>query len=224
MFSFKGWLGETLLRLGMFCFIDHRIYRRVHNIMVPAADGTTQIDHVLISNFGIFVVETKNFRGWIFGSEKDERWCQVIYGKKSFFQNPLRQNYRHTRCLSEFLGLDHALFHSVVIFVGDCTFKTPMPENVLQTGLGNYLRRFTVPVLTIEQVQEVEVKLKRLKTEAQISNRQHVHSLAVRYSSTNCPRCGGSLVSRVAKRGSRAGQSFFGCSSYPKCRFTKAQV
>lgn len=106
------------------------------NATVMAADGsTTQIDHVIVSRYGIFMIEARNMKGWIFGSEKAAQWTQSLPGGRKFrFQNPLRQNCRHTRILSEFLGIDHGLFHSIVMFWGECTFKTEMPENVLSTG------------------------------------------------------------------------------------------
>lgn len=68
-------------------------YVRFHDVMLPTPDGTTQIDHVFVSRFGVFVVETKNMAGWIFGSERGRRWTQVLPGgRKTSFQNPLRQN------------------------------------------------------------------------------------------------------------------------------------
>jgi Nuclease-related domain len=76
--------------------------------------------------------------------------------KKFKFQNPLQQNYRHTRCVAEFLNLDHDLLHSVVFFIGDIELKTPMPDNVLTKGLSNYIKRFATPVLTIKLVVEIE--------------------------------------------------------------------
>lgn len=91
----------------------------------------------------IFVIETKNMEGWIFGDAKSRRWTQNLYGKKLPFQNPLDQNYRHTKALEEFLGLPASHFHSVVCFVGDtCELKTEMPPNVI---CGGPLRKRSCP-------------------------------------------------------------------------------
>lgn len=120
----KGWLGEKLTALGIWMHLDKETYRRFHNVIVPARNGTTQIDHVIVSPYGIFVVETKNYQGWIFGSANQAQWTQSIYGKKHRFQNPLRQNYRHIKCLSDYLDLPEDRFHSVVFFIGDCKLKT----------------------------------------------------------------------------------------------------
>src|SRR5437868_4579974 len=106
----------------MWMFLDWNTYHRFHNLIVPIEQATTQIDHVLVSRFGIFVIETKNMGGWIFGTENDAQWTQVLFRKKFRFQNPLRQNYRHTTALAGFLGVEHSLFHSIAFFIGDCRF------------------------------------------------------------------------------------------------------
>ena len=126
----KGWLGERMTAFGMWLKLDPEVYRRIHNVILPVRNGTTQIDHVVVSIYGLFVIETKNMDGWIFGSAQQETWTQQLFSKKFKFQNPLRQNYRHTRCLAEFFYLDHDLLHSVVFFIGNVELKTPMPDNV----------------------------------------------------------------------------------------------
>jgi restriction system protein len=177
---------------------------------------------VIISIFGIFVIETKNMDGWIFGSADQNGWTQSFRKKRFRFQNPLRQNYRHTRSLAEFLKLDHDVFHSVVFFIGDCELKTPLPENVLTSGLPRYVKAFTIPILSPERVAEIEKRLLALKSDQTLNTANHLASLEARYGSeTTCPKCGGELVKRVAKQGTRAGRSFFGCVGYPRCRYTR---
>ena len=122
------------------------------SVIVPARNGTTQIDHVVVSPYGIFVVETKNYKGWIFGSADQAQWTQSIYGKKNRFQNPLRQNYRHIKCLSDYLDLPEDRFHSVVFFIGDCKLKTDLPANVMTSGLSGYIKRQTSPILDQHQL------------------------------------------------------------------------
>ena len=220
--TIKGWLGEKATTFGLWVLLDKNIYRRVDNIIVPAHDGTTQIDHVLVSVYGIFVVETKNLQGWIFGSRDQSQWTQNIYGKKFRFQNPLLQNYRHTKCLSEYLRLDHDVFHSIVWFISECEFKTEMPENVLGSGFMGYLGKFTQPCLSPQQVTDIENTLLALKAGHSITKAEHLHSLEVRHDTGNaCPRCGGQLVERTAKHGTSAGNRFLGCSGYPRCKYTR---
>ena len=72
--AFKGWLGEKAAQAGMWLRLDGRIYRRAHNLIIPSGGGTTQIDHVIVSVHGIFVVETKNMKGWIFGDERSHQF------------------------------------------------------------------------------------------------------------------------------------------------------
>ena len=219
----KGWIGERTTSLGMWMLLDHNTYRRVHDVIVPTTNGTTQIDHVLVSPFGIFVIETKNMSGWIFGREKDSQWTQVFPRQKHRFQNPLRQNYRHTKSLAGFLRLDHSMFHSIAFFIGDCSFKTPMPENVMSSGLASYIKRFTVSRLDQGRVLQIVTALEQLKANPVIELREHVAALKERHSSlTRCPRCGRFLQEKTARKGPSSGRPFLGCSGYPVCVFTRS--
>lgn len=218
----KGWIGERTAALGMWMLLDHNIYRHVHGIIIPTTNGTTQIDHVLVSPFGIFVIETKNMSGWIFGRENDSHWTQVFPRQKHRFQNPLRQNYCHTKSLAVFLRLDHSLFHSIAFFIGNCRFKTLMPQNVMSSGLASYIKRFTVPRLEQARVLQIVTALEQLKTNPVIELREHVAALRERHSSvTTCPRCGRSLHEKTARKGPSPGQRFLGCTGYPACDFTR---
>ena len=106
-------------------------YHLLNHVTLRLEDGTTQIDHVLVSRFGIFVIETKDYKGWIFASPRDRYWTQVLYRAKFRFQNPLRQNHRHvcaTQKLLDFLPAD--VVRPVVVFTGDAEFKTSVPDGV----------------------------------------------------------------------------------------------
>lgn len=220
--TIKGWLGEKVTTLGMWAMLDKNLYHRVDNVIVNTPNGTTQIDHVLVSVYGIFVIETKNIKGWIFGAENSDKWTQVIFGKKNQFQNPVKQNYRHTKCLSEHLKLDQELFKPVVFFIGDCEFKTDMPSNVLNSGLIPYIKEFRQVLLSPQQVEQIEASLISLKQDKTLNRSAHLDSLRGRHESTTiCSRCGGSLVQRVSKKGEFAGKPFLGCSNYPKCKYIK---
>ncbi|BBP80957.1 hypothetical protein PHLH8_05990 [Pseudomonas sp. Pc102] len=131
----KGYIGECLVRLFAHWQLDRQTYQRLHNITLANPDGTTQIDHVFLSRYGIFVLETKNMSGWIFGSEQQAQWTQKLYKHSYKFQNPLRQNYKHLKALEATLGIAPEHLHSVITFVGGSTLKTAMPANVTQ-GIG----------------------------------------------------------------------------------------
>jgi restriction system protein len=205
----------------MWMGLDAKVYRRIHGLVLPCQGGTTQIDHVLVSIYGIFVVETKNMDGWIFGDERSAQWTQCIFGKKFRFQNPLHQNYRHTRALGEFLGLTEHVLRSVVFFIGDCEFKTPMPPNVVSHGLCRYIQSFREPVFSAEESGEILARLNQAKSAPVATHALHVSGLRERHGGSSCPKCGSALVLRTAREGAHAGGSFFGCSAFPKCRYTR---
>ncbi len=219
----KGWFGEKKTTFNMWLSLDGSTYRRFHDLIIPAKNGTTQIDHLLISQYGVFIVETKNIKGWIFGSEEQSKWTQSLYGKKYSFQNPIRQTFRQKKSLSEYLGLDESKIYTVIYFVGDCKFKTKLPANVLSSGLGRYIKRFQNRILSAKEINSISERLEQHVSKTALTTRDHVKSLRHRHSSnTICPTCGSNLVERTVKRGSKAGSKFLGCESYPKCRFTKS--
>ena len=219
---FRGWIGDKKTTFYLWLSLGNKSYHKFHNIIFPSKNGTTQIDHLIISVYGVFIVETKNITGWIFGSEKQPSWTQSIYGKKYSFQNPLRQTYRQKKILSEFLNLDESKIHSVIYFVGDCKFITPLPDNVINSGVGRFIKRFRNQILSTEDVNRVINAVDKHLSESSLSKRDHIKSLRKRHSSiTICPRCGSNLIERTAKQGSNTGTKFLGCENYPKCRFTK---
>ncbi len=219
---FKGWLGEKQTQFGMWAKLDGGDYRRFHDILFPTFNGTTQIDHMLISRYGIFVIETKNINGWIFGNERAKQWTQSLYGKKYKFQNPIHQNYRHTKAIAQFLDIDHDQVHSVIFFIGDdVSLKTELPSNVMTSGLSRYIKSFERRVFSETDITDFVCKIERLK-ERNVSGREHISNLKNRYSSsTTCPKCGKSLIKRTARKGDHAGNQFLGCSGFPGCRYTK---
>ena len=120
--TFKGFLGETVINVAMWLKLEKDVYHRLNNVTLPLANGgSTQIDHVIVSVYGIFVIETKNYKGWIYGSEKQKQWTQSFpNGSKFKFQNPLRQNYLHIKTLADLLDLELSYFHSMIAFIGEC--------------------------------------------------------------------------------------------------------
>lgn len=219
----KGHIGELLVRLFAHWQLDRQTYRRLHNVTLTTPNGTTQIDHVFISRFGIFVLETKNMSGWIFGGEQQSQWTQKLYKRSFKFQNPLRQNYKHLKALEATLGIASEHLHSVITFVGGSAFKTPMPANVTE-GIGfiRYIKSFRESVFSEAEVDALVSALidgRRAPTLA--THREHVQNLKRRSDPTadrQCPKCGSPLVIRSVKSGPKAGQQFWGCSTFPKCR------
>lgn len=218
----KGWAGEAMGTVAHWAFLDKSIYFPLDNLTLPTKNGTTQIDHVIVSKFGIFVVEAKNIDGWIFGDERSSVWSVVKPGHKFKFQNPLRQNYRHVKAISEFLDVDEDRLHSVVMFWGECEFKTPMPANVMLEGYASYIKSFDKRLFSDEEVAAVVGALRSgTLPRTWATRRAHVKALHARHSSTTiCPKCAGALVLRTARAGAAAGSRFYGCGAFPKCRYT----
>ncbi len=220
----KGARGERLVGRRLRNGLPRDEYKILNDVYLRMPDGTTtQIDHVVVSQFGIFVVETKTYSGWIFGSEKSAVWTQSIYRKKSQFQNPIRQNYRHICAIADNLGLDKSYFHSVVAFTGDATFKTEMPPGVVYSrNAADYIKSFTTPMIKSSQVDEVASVIAEWQgivgkdeKKNHVANLKKLHSAVGVDEAPKCPFCGGEMVLRTRKSD---GKSFYGCKSYPKCR------
>ena len=128
---FKGFAGEMLVHISAKIHLNKYKYHVLRNVTLPTADGTTQIDHIIVSEYGVFVIETKNMRGWIFGGAHQKTWTQKIFKYTKKFQNPLHQNYKHVETLKSILELSDQQIFSVVVFVCSSTFKTEMPDNVI---------------------------------------------------------------------------------------------
>ena len=101
----------------------------LHDIIVPdGRGGLTQIDHVALTREGLLLVETKHYRGAVFGRERDARWTQRLGGRSYRFQNPLRQNFLHVSALRS-LGLGVPV-QGLVLFTDDATFPKGLPKGV----------------------------------------------------------------------------------------------
>ena len=153
----KGDVGEAKVALWSLLTLPPPTYARFNDVTLRVRDGTTtQIDHVFVSKFGVFVVETKNMSGRIYGAARDRQWTQVFPSCEYPFQNPLRQNHRHVKAVEELLGrqLSAGSVRSVVAFVGDAQLMSGMPANVT-TGRGwaRHVRSFGQPVLSADQVR-----------------------------------------------------------------------
>ena len=221
---FKGVAGEFIVNISAKMMLNKDEYHLIKNVTLPTEDGTTQIDHIIVSKYGIFVVETKNMKGWIFGNPNQNTWTQKIYKHSNKFQNPLNQNYKHVKTIESLLGLNDQQVHSVVVFVGDSTFKTEMPENVTY-GFGyiRFIKSKNQTVLAKSKIDEIIRKIEggRL-TPSFETNKEHVknvkHIVSEKKIGNTYPKCGSPMVLREAKNGQNAGKQFWGCSKFPQCR------
>jgi restriction system protein len=220
---FKGFFGEFQVNL-ILKRLPQNEYHRLKNITLPTEDGTTQIDHIVVSKFGVFIIETKNMKGWIFGSANQKLWTQKIFKYSSKFQNPIHQNYKHLKTLEAQLNINIDALFSVVVFIGDSKFKTDMPENVTYaSGCLSYIRSHPAELLNQQQVLAVIENIESGRLERGFSTNQahkaHVKEI-IKQKTTDklCTKCGSDMVLREAKKGQNVGSKFWGCSNFPKCR------
>ena len=158
--QFTGWFGELKTVIAKKLFLRSSDYVDLNNVTIRTRRGTTQIDHVIISRYGVFVVETKNMSGWIFGGEDDPFWIKTNRGNKLRFQNPLHQNESHIRALSNLARVAPEKMHSVVLFRGNCSLRTQMPPNVLTGGYITYVKSKRQVLFTEAEVKRIVATIK----------------------------------------------------------------
>ncbi len=222
----KGGIGETRVHWKLSA-LNSEEYTTFHDMLLRTKRGTSQIDHVVVSVYGIFVIETKYYKGWIFGHEKSEYWTQTLYHEKNKFRNPIRQNLAHVHALKEVLSdFGHIPFHSIVVFAGSAELKgvTAQTPVIYAKELKSTIRALSrVPVLTPEKLSEVAARLIECNVPGKQGRKEHaaqVRHVAKSHhrvkDATVCPRCGGRIVPRQGRFG-----TFYGCSNYPRCRYTQ---
>lgn len=180
----RGKYGEWFVTCIMRLFLPKEDYIILNDVYLPMNDGmTTQIDHIIVSRYGIFAVETKNYSGWIFADAKAKVWTQTVYRKKNTFQNPLRQNYRHICAIAENLGIESKYIKGMIVFVGGAEFKTGIPEGVVYPcQIGSYIKSFKNDIIKDEQVSEIAEAILEWQgtlTKQQIAS--HVKNLKTRH-------------------------------------------
>jgi hypothetical protein len=147
-------------------------------------DGTTQVDHILVSRFGVFVIETKDYNGWIFANATEPTWTQVVSRRRLKFQNPIFQNKRHVRAVRRLLDfLPPEAIRSVVVFCGEAEFKTEAPQGVITVDqLAKYLDHQTEEVMSLDRLQlcvgRVETARLAISRKTDV---EHIQSLARRH-------------------------------------------
>lgn len=220
--KFRGFMGEFWVKLELVKLPKNK-YIVLNDIMIKDENGTHQIDHLVLSQFGIFVIEMKNYYGLIIGKEFDNKWCQYLGKTKNYFINPIHQNYGHIKSLSNLLELDDKYFISVICFSNQA--KIDIKSNNIVTQV-DYLKS---DILKFQKLV-VDKDIKEL-SEIIISNnivdkslrKQHVKDIRVKINNDKelennmiCPKCGNELVERNGKYG-----KFIGCSNYPRCKYIK---
>ena len=246
----KGSQGEYLIWDSLQQLPGYKKF--LFNCYLPKRNGeSTEVDLILIHESGIYVFESKNYSGWIFGTETQQYWTQSLPGRygqahKVKFFNPILQNQAHLKWLGEYLGIDSHFFYSCIVFGDECTLKdiTLTSGRHYVTNRSNLFAaisshiQLSITKLSPEQIDSLYAKLfpltqvdaeqraQHIKEVKEIQHKQEVAAQAPVASAQGsqdgiCPLCGGRLVLRTATRGANAGNKFWGCSNFPKCRYIK---
>lgn len=175
---FRGVIGELQVQLFL-AMIPSQEYEKTNGVILPSGRGSTEIDHLVFSQQGIFVIETKNRSGWIYGNQYDAQWTQTFKnGRKYKFQNPLRQNYKHTETVAELLNVPNKHVHSLVAFSGKAKLKTELPENVLTyKQIPNYIKSFHERVFSSSEVQAFVNRIEEKRHRGIFAKLHHIWSL-----------------------------------------------
>lgn len=214
--------------------------KMLRNVYVPKDNGgTTEIDLLYITRKGVFVIESKNYSGYIFGAETSRDWTVTLYAGKNWwgkrkvekyhFYNPIWQNSTHIYHLKKYLPEDVPVF-SVIVFSDRCQLKEidcDRADVVIcqQSGLFRELRRIWrrhFSSLTNCEIEDIYEELLPFTMVGQSVKHQHVKAIRSQTHHTEiCPWCGGELVMRLAGSGPHAGERFYGCSNYPRCKYIR---
>ena len=219
----KGIIGEKIVAM-MLSGLPDKQYKVLNDIMLETEQGTTQIDHIVISVYGIFVIETKNYKGWITGSEYGDYWTKNMYGKKYKFRNPLKQNYAHVKALEEKLGLKEEKFIPIVAFSGNSNIKVKSKAKVVYIGqLKRVIKSYGEILFTESDLDRMVEKILICNITDKEIRRRHVEQIKAKVAGISdkkelgvCPNCGGKLTEVKISRG-----QFLRCSNFPNCNYTK---
>ena len=217
--KFRGFMGEFWVKTELNKLPKNK-YIVLNNIMISSSKGTHQIDHIVISEYGIFVIEMKNYFGLITGDEYKDKWIQHLGKNKYYFNNPIHQNYGHIKALEELLQLDNKKFISVICISNQAKVKVKSSNVVQLDFLDGLIRAYNEKIIN-ENLDDIRIKIESNNIVDKEARNRHVQNIKntikeneEKVQSNICPRCGGQLVERNGKYG-----KFIGCSNYPKCRY-----
>ena len=211
----KGYIGEYKVS-KVLNRLNKKRYFIFNDIKIMINGSISQIDHVVISTYGIFVIETKNYKGVIKGNESSKEWKQVLNKETRTFYNPILQNQGHVYALQYlFKGIQDLPFHSIIVFTDKAELKTKTTTEVIYPKeLVSLIKKFKSGKIDDSVVKEL---VYRISNNGKSNYKQAIYSKTKSsLLKENCPMCGNSLINRVGKFG-----KFIGCTNYPTCNFTK---
>ena len=193
-------------------------YIVINDIMINPDGYTHQIDHVVISKYGIFVIETKQYNGYITGSKYDKKWVRHIGKQKIYYTNPILQNYGHIKSISELLHIEENKILNIVCIPSNAKLNIKddgetVRINTLVDTISSHKD------IIIDNPRELANIIKNNNIVDKKKRKQHIEynrSKKENITSNMCPKCGGILIKRTGKKG-----EFYGCSNYPRCKYTR---
>ncbi len=151
-------------------------YKLLSDIMIEGKNGTSQIDHILIGEKGVFVIETKDYSGLIYGDEYSKHWTQIINRNSNQFYNPIRQNYGHIKALEKCIKRKD-IFISLVVFTNKSKLKKVKTETpVLQINkLKRFIKKYKSDVkLSKKEIEEIYSLIKKSNIDSSRARKKHV--------------------------------------------------
>lgn len=220
-YAIKGKYGEYAVNTVLEKLPEE--YRIFNDVYLENDGYSSQIDHIVISRYGVFVIETKNYSGDVYGSEKADHWTQYLNGEGYEFRNPILQNLSHELAIKKTLHIAQNSIIPIVVFLGRANLHCSTTSAVLYTAqLREYILNHQTIAFTPDGVERLAQKLSEAivtDPNRQINHvqniRQNIAKHEMQVANHICPRCGGKLVERQGKNG-----FFLGCSNYPHCSFT----
>jgi predicted RNA-binding Zn-ribbon protein involved in translation (DUF1610 family) len=218
----KGIIGEKSISSILY-LLDKSKYSVINNIVLERDTKTSQIDHVVISDFGIFVIETKNYKGWIVGNEKSEHWTQVLFKRKQRFYNPIKQNMGHINVLKTYLSKYPSInYIPIVVFLSKSDIKVKTTYNIINSRqLIQTIKKYNEINLEQREKEDIYKIINEANLVDTYDKTEHIKSIKKLIQKrkrdiqdNKCPQCGEKLVLRNGKYG-----KFLGCTSYPRCKF-----
>ena len=212
-----GWFGELWTKQSLDKLPKDK-YIIINDVFIETNGYTHQIDHVIVSKYGIFSIETKQYNGFITGNKYDKNWIRHVGKNKYYYTNPIRQNYGHVKALSELLDIDESKIYNVVCIPSRAKLKIEHDgELVRYDTVVDKILSYKVEV--INNVDEIVNTIKSKNIIDKSIKKKHINNIKeniIDKDPNKCPKCGGHLVERNGKYG-----KFFGCSNYPKCKYTE---
>lgn len=218
----KGYVGERLVSRKL-RKLNKRKYKVINNLLLKTPKGSTQIDHVVVSRYGIFVIETKNYKGIIRGNEYDDNWNQILINKSEVLRNPVKQNNGHIKAIKDLIPeLRYKNIKSIILFTKRARLEVNCETSVTYFNKVNkIIKKYRNKEFSKEEVENIYNKLRDLNINSFKERKTHIKNVKrnIKYAEKKirkdkCPRCGGKLKIKIGKYG-----EFKGCRNYPQCTF-----